>query len=76
MQSPGSSMISIGGVTIKDGFQPPSVVKGRKSSLPMIKGVNKNSLGLLIDQPENLANQLTPLARRGFGALRQRNNSV
>ena len=34
-------------------------------SLPKIQGVNQKSLGLLIDQPELLAINLTPLAHRG-----------
>ena len=87
IQSPGSSMISIGDVTIRehrigaagDGHPQGSTSRirgGRNSSLPTIKGVNRNSLGLLIDEPEKLLSSLTPLSRRGLGGLRGRNNSV
>ena len=74
-------MVSLGDVTIREGnLNHPqgsaSVIRGRKSSLPMIKGVNRNSLGLLIDQPEALASNLTPLNKRGMASLRGRNNSV
>ena len=36
----------------------------RRMSLPKIQGVNQKSLGLLIDQPELLAMNLTPMALR------------
>lgn len=61
MQSPGNSMISFNERT-KDNFN-----RRRKTSLPMIQGVNEQSLSLLIDQPEKLMQSLTPLHRRGLG---------
>ena len=70
-QSP-TSFISLGDVTIQENKNVFNK-KRRKSTLPSIKGVNRNSLGLLIDQPEHLFENLTPMARKGFST---RNNSV
>ena len=60
MQSPGNSMISFNERT-KDNFN-----RRRKTSLPMIQGVNEKSLSLLIDEPEKLMQSSTPLHRRGL----------
>ena len=49
----------------------------RRMSLPKIQGVNQKSLGLLIDQPELLAINLTPMAHRGeLGGFDSRNHST
>ena len=48
----------------------------RKSSLPSIKGVNRNSLKLLMDRPEGLVDDSTPMARRAGNTFANRNNSL
>ena len=70
-------MVSLGEVTI---LEKPNILRGRKharkSTLPSIKGVNNNSLSLLIDQPDNLMSSLAPLSHRGSNRFGARNNSV
>lgn len=74
LQGPIDSIISIGDVSIQNN---PKVIgakhKRHKSTLPSIKGVNRNSLGLLIDHPETLFADLATHTKRGFST---RNNSV
>ena len=55
------------------------VIKGknfRRMSLPKIQGVNQKSLGLLIDQPELLAMNLTPMALRKEIGFESRTHST